>query len=252
MKDLQQTSLYTEFDLQSWKRLFSPTFLHGIGGGILICLCYTLGRKELLFSGATWLGIPLAKLSFEQIHFIEMLWWLASIYLCYLVLPCLIIVFIWKKPLASFGFQKGKFPSRNLSLLVIAFLMLLAFVCSFTNSFQQFYPLYGIRSTKDITIYFWIIEALYLLQFVAIEFFYRGYLLLPFKTELKEFAILLPLLPYVMIHIQKPFPEMMAAFAAGLFLGFLSYRKQSIWFGVFLHGVMAMAMDFFSVIQKIT
>ena len=93
-------------------------------------------------------------------------------------------------------------------------------------------------------------ERLYLMQFVAVEFFFRGFLLHGAKHRFGAWAILLPLIPYMMVHFGKPPAEAAGEVVAGLVLGFLSLRTGSILYGVVLHAGVALAMDLASLTQQ--
>jgi len=50
-----------------------------------------------------------------------------------------------------------------------------------------------------------------------------------------------------MIHFGKPLPETIGAIFAGIVLGSMSLKSNSIWLGVLLHFSVAISMDFFAV-----
>jgi membrane protease YdiL (CAAX protease family) len=53
-----------------------------------------------------------------------------------------------------------------------------------------------------------------------------------------------------MIHFGKPPAETLSAIAAGIFLGWLSYKNGSIWLGLILHCTVAFSMDIFALYNK--
>jgi hypothetical protein len=56
--------------------------------------------------------------------------------------------------------------------------------------------------------------------------------------------------PYCMIHFGKPMPESLAAIIAGVVLGFLSIKNNSIVLGFLIHCSVGMAMDMASLWNK--
>ena len=54
------------------------------------------------------------------------------------------------------------------------------------------------------------------------------------------------IVPYVMIHFEKPFAECLGAIVAGFVLGTLSLRTGSMWWGAAIHTVVAWSMDLLS------
>jgi uncharacterized protein len=91
---------------------------------------------------------------------------------------------------------------------------------------------------------------LYLLQFIAIEFFFRGFMLHGNKNRFGFYSILVMTIPYCMIHFGKPLPETIGAIIAGLILGMLSLKSNSIWLGIAIHFSVAITMDFCAIWQK--
>ena len=63
--------------------------------------------------------------------------------------------------------------------------------------------------------------VLYWLQFCALEFFFRGFLLHGLAPRLGWAAIFAMALPYNMLHYGKPMPEALAAIVGGIVLGTL-------------------------------
>jgi membrane protease YdiL (CAAX protease family) len=97
---------------------------------------------------------------------------------------------------------------------------------------------------------FWTWQWFYAIQFVALEFFFRGFLVHALRRQMGAYAILVMTVPYCMIHFGKPIPETLGAIGAGLVLGFMSLKTRSIWMGAALHIAVAMTMDFAALAQK--
>jgi membrane protease YdiL (CAAX protease family) len=114
-------------------------------------------------------------------------------------------------------------------------------VASTTTAFRHTYPFYRIanRSYGDLAMW----EGLYAAQFLALEFFFRGFILQGLRRALGANAIFVMLVPYCMIHYGKPLPETLGAIGAGLILGTLAMRTRSIWGGVLIHVGVATTMD---------
>lgn len=91
---------------------------------------------------------------------------------------------------------------------------------------------------------------LYFAQFAALEFFFRGYMVHGLKPRLGWLAVFVMIIPYCMIHFEKPALESLAAIIAGAALGLLSYRYKSIWLGVALHCSVALTMDLMALWRK--
>ena len=92
-------------------------------------------------------------------------------------------------------------------------------------------------------------EAMYAIQFLSLEFFFRGFMLQGLRRAFGSGAIVVMMVPYCMIHYGKPMPETFGAIGAGLILGTLAMRTRSIWGGVMIHVGVAWTMDLLAVSQ---
>lgn len=174
--------------------------------------------------------------------FTLLLSWACGIILVLLVLPAVALRLTGAR-LRDFGLRLGHGDAR---IYAILFLLMLPFVAgaAMTPDFSSYYPFYKVPPDQPLWPRFAVWEAAYILQFLAVEFFFRGAMLHVARHRFGAWAILLPLLPYMMIHFGKPWPESAGAVVAGLVLGYLSLRTGSILYGVALHVGVALTMDF--------
>jgi membrane protease YdiL (CAAX protease family) len=70
------------------------------------------------------------------------------------------------------------------------------------------------------------------------------------KEKFGFYSIFVMMVPYCMIHFQKPMPETIGAILAGIILGALSLKSRSIWLGVAIHYSVAITMDIAALYQK--
>ena len=91
---------------------------------------------------------------------------------------------------------------------------------------------------------------IYFFQLFGLEFFFRGFLVHSLKKSLGLYSIFVMTVPYCMIHFSKQPAETLSAIAAGIFLGWLSYKNGSIWLGLILHCTVAFSMDIFALYAK--
>jgi membrane protease YdiL (CAAX protease family) len=110
--------------------------------------------------------------------------------------------------------------------------------------FRETYPFYRLATGEPLWPRFVAWEVLYALQFVALEFFFRGYVLHGVRHRFGAYSIFVMMVPYCMIHFAKPLPETCGAIIAGIVLGFMSLATRSIWMGALLHIAVALTMDF--------
>ncbi len=135
------------------------------------------------------------------------------------------------------------FPLYGIMLLIM--LPVLWFV-SATEGFKQFYPMYKPAAIEDWLLY----ELVYMLQFFAIEFFFRGFCLFRLERIAGLYAIVIMVIPYALIHIYKPLPEALGSVGAGLILGYMAIKTRSIWPGLLVHCGVAFSMDVFALFRN--
>lgn len=130
-----------------------------------------------------------------------------------------------------------------LQLLVLPVLLLVAT----QEEFLFTYPFY--KYANQSLWHFLRSQMLYALQFVSLEFFFRGH---PLKGSSHRFgsgAIFVMLVPYCMVHFGRLLSETFGAIIAGIALGTLAMRTRSIWGGVPVHLAVALTIDWLAVAQ---
>jgi membrane protease YdiL (CAAX protease family) len=120
---------------------------------------------------------------------------------------------------------------------------------SYTPQFQSVYPFY-VPLHGGLMPYYFIWEIFYVLQFFALEFFFRGFMVHGLKKEMGLYSIFIMTVPYCMIHFGKPLPECVGSIFAGIFLGLMSYKTQSIWMGSLIHVAAGLSMNWLSLWQR--
>ena len=210
----------------------------------------TPGQHPVLFGLLSWMK-P-AQGTVTQSPYAELYqlgYWAVAKIAAYLLIPVLAIALHPGLRFSQMGLSLRGF-SRHLPLYFALFVPVLIAVIavSFTDSFATYYPFYS-QSTRA-PFDFWTWEILYLLQFFALEFFFRGFALQTLRRWIGTSAVWVVLLPYVMIHFGKPMPETFAAILAGVVLGYLALWTRSIWAGFLIHAGVAISMDVAANIQS--
>jgi hypothetical protein len=142
---------------------------------------------------------------------------------------------------AAVGSGVPRLPWLRMYLLLLVAVLPAVVAVSFTPTFQQSYPFYRQAGRSVFDFLGW--ELPYLLTFVAVEFFFRGYLLFGLRRAFGSHALFISMVPYCMIHVLKPAPEALASIFSGLLLGTLALSTGSLWCGVLLHVTVALTMD---------
>ena len=176
-------------------------------------------------------------------------WGISSIVLRVLV-PFAIILFVFREPLADYGWR-WRGIGKHLPMYAGLYLLMVPLIiwASTQASFQQKYPFY--RGASEGGTAFWGYELLYGAQFVGVEFFFRGFLTFALFRKFGYNALLIMAIPYVMVHFNKPLPETFGALGAAMVLGALALRAGSCIPGIFIHWAVGMTMDFLAIAKSV-
>ncbi len=200
-----------------------------------------LGLGALADAGRAYLGRG------EETHQMHRLtWWAFGCFTVFFGLPALLVRLGFRERLADYGLKlRGAFADWWVYVVMFAVVGPLVLLASRDPHFQQTYPFYHPQPGR-LGPDFWRWEALYALQFLGVEFFFRGFLVHGLKHRFGAYAIAVMTVPYCMLHFFKPLPEALASIPAGLALGFMSLRTRSIALGWLIHVTVAVSMDFAS------
>ncbi|HKV05421.1 MAG TPA: CPBP family intramembrane glutamic endopeptidase [Candidatus Acidoferrales bacterium] len=176
-------------------------------------------------------------------------WWVAWIGVGFVAIPAPLMALLPGKRLRdcnlSFrGFREHFWIYVGLYGAVLPVIWLVAQ----TPAFYTFYPMYGQAGRSWFDLLTW--EGMYAVQFVALEFFFRGFLVGGLSRHIGILAVPVSVMPYMMIHFSKPWPEAAASVVAGFVLGYLAWKTKSIWGGVCVHCAVAATMDLLALVHK--
>lgn len=175
-------------------------------------------------------------------------WWSFWHLVTFVLIPVVVIKTVLKEPLKNYGLGLGRLRNHiRWYLLLAAPILCFVVIVSFRDDFSTHYPFYKLayRSWADLIAW----EILYLLQFVCVEFFFRGFIIQACRPAFGVNAIFIMIVPYMMIHLPKPWLEASGAIFFGLFLGVLALHTRSIWGGVAVHVSIALSMDIAALLQ---
>lgn len=153
--------------------------------------------------------------------------WLGDL-VYYGFLPVLVIlVFLRKNPL-DFGLRWGETRVWGKYVLITCIVAaLLLFIATFIPALQGYY----LKTDFSFGGYFLVSCA----SLSAQEFLYRGFLLFGLRDKLKEGAILVQTIPFVLMHLGKPEIETISTLFTGILFGFIAYRGKSFWPAFIIH-----------------
>jgi hypothetical protein len=172
------------------------------------------------------------------------------------VINYIIKVFLLVIPVAGIWYVKdrkhfklyGIGSSKNNKLyflllaMMIPFILMAASTTDFLNNYPRAQTNAGLYPSHSVS-KFLIFELAYGFDFVSIEFFFRGFLILAFMRYCGTRAIIPAACFYCCIHLGKPMAEAISSFFGGLLLGMITYHTLSIWGGLFIHIGIAWLME---------
>jgi membrane protease YdiL (CAAX protease family) len=228
---------------------------------MVACVCllmvnylkYSSVLAESIRIAEGWFGIEDKQWSREFYYhpYRELLgyvWWGFWNLFCFLIIPMLTIKLVLKQSLKNYGWQVGDIKKHWLGYVLLASpIMFFAFIVSFREDFSNHYPFYNLAHKSWLDLILW--ECIYIAQFIAVEFFFRGFLVNGLRIPFGSLSIAVMCLPYLMLHFPKLWLESFGAISFGFFLGILALRSKSIWGGVGVHVSIALMMDCMAMMQ---
>jgi len=151
-----------------------------------------------------------------------------SIFLYYAVFPILVILIILRKNPLDFGLRWG---SPRVWWPYVGIICLIAAIVLYLSSFDASLKGYYLDADFNMFTYF-LIQCVVL---SAQEFMYRGFFIFGLKDKLKEGAILLQTIPFVLVHLGKPEIETISCIFTGVIFGWVAYRGKSFWPAFIIH-----------------
>jgi membrane protease YdiL (CAAX protease family) len=177
-------------------------------------------------------------------------WWAAARFIGYVLVPLPLWKLMFPKDsLLDMGLRgRGFFKHAWIYGLCLAVVIPAMLIVAREPDFGSYYPFYKLSSRSYFDFLAW--EAMYFLQFFALELFFRGWMLGALRRSLGPSAIFAMALPYCMIHYGKPYLETHGAIVAGVVLGSLAMRTRSIYAGFLVHITVAFSMDFLALHRR--
>lgn len=164
-----------------------------------------------------------------------------------LLLPVFVIWWIKDKHQQPFY---GSAPMGHIKPYLWMLLMMVPVIAlaSTQPDFLQTYP--KAKMLADIPSNGWtgkfrylVYELCYGFDFVSIEFFFRGFLILGLVRICGPHCIIPAACFYCTIHLGKPMAEAISSFWGGMLLGIISYHTGSVWGGLVVHLGIAWLME---------
>ncbi|MBX2842143.1 MAG: CPBP family intramembrane metalloprotease [Flammeovirgaceae bacterium] len=184
----------------------------------------------------------------ELFHFFNRIGYNVHVTFFYLAIPAIYWFIKGKSENSCFyGLTLKGFKVRPYLLMLLIMVPILIWA-SFQPAFVKTYPMYKIDSAEAYLNISPIItvgsfELTYVLQFIALEIFYRGFIVYSLSPFLKENAVWVMVTVYGLLHFTKPMPECIGSMLGGYVLGVISYYSRSVFGGIIVHVGLALMMD---------
>ena len=249
-------------DLEKFFRFYA-LYLFTFGGAYLIQ--YLSGRTLMQFPLPLLILIALAPAIFAlkvvfNAHrpiFFKVFEWPHSRYYFILAdypIRLLMVVIItwmlwkWISPAYPFmGLTFRNFEWKPYLILLACMVPLIAFASTRPDFLATYPKLKNLAFFTDTSPTPWLhkllFEISYGIDFLTIEIFFRGFLILAFAHFMGKDAILPMAAFYCVIHFGKPLPECISSYFGGMLLGILVYKTHTIVGGIVVHLGIAWLME---------
>jgi hypothetical protein len=169
--------------------------------------------------------------------------WVVRVFV--LLIPVGIIWFIKDKSNQPFYGTRALDNIKPYLIMLLIMVPLLA-LASTQKDFLSMYPKAKFLTNLQMGHQKWryvLYELCYGFDFVSIEFFFRGFLILSLLKICGTHCIIPVACFYCTIHLGKPMAEAISSFWGGILLGIVSYNTGSVWGGLIIHLGIAWFME---------
>jgi uncharacterized protein len=149
--------------------------------------------------------------------------------LLYLIVPLLVIVFIFRESPAEYGFRFGDWKAGLLITLGAAGVMtvILWLLLRGDSSMQEYYaPL--LNGPLPLPLYTF-------LELIGWEFIFRGWILFGYARKFGPEALWLQAVPFALAHLGKPAIETLSTIFGGFAFGWVAWRTRSFLYPFLIH-----------------
>jgi membrane protease YdiL (CAAX protease family) len=156
----------------------------------------------------------------------------------YLLVPLAAGWLLFRDKPCDYGIRVGRWKSAIiLTAVCLAAMALILYGAGKMPEFRSYYRMYAIDWSQLL-----LSHALYMF---AWEFLFRGYMLFGLERSIGKSAIFVQTIPFVLLHLGKPFLETLFCIPGGFILGYVSYRTRSFLPCFIIHlGIYAMMVFF--------
>jgi hypothetical protein len=249
-----ETILIAVFDARSWwgKNLLGM----GAAFAVVFSVSLAFGSRRtsdhgrlVAFLCTAWAAVTLVSWLPRQRppswpELAQLGWWAGWCVAIYVAFPMAYALANRQSP-RSYGLRLGLFRGElRIFAVLLPAIVVGAYLSAGQPRFQETYPFYtqwpgGPGSLVGLLTWWF----LYAATFVALEFFYRGFMVSAGFRLARWWAVPAMAAPYCLLHLDKPLPELVLSLFGGLLLGVVASRTGSILAGVLAHVTLAVGTD---------
>ena len=163
------------------------------------------------------------------------------------VVPCLVVMLLFREPLSAYGVQLGDARFGWRAVAVVAPVMIVsAYPSASMSEFRAEYPINPLAG--ESALHFLNHAFFYLFFYVGWEFCFRGFVQFGLRTSMGDWnAILVQTALSCILHIGKPAGEIYSSILGALVWGVVAFRSRSLLYPLLTHWVLGLSLDFFVV-----
>ncbi len=191
------------------------------------------------------ISFPFSQNNSLNLYYNYIVYW--PILLALTIAALLVIWKIFDRDSPFYGFTRNNISFRPYFLLLLMMVPLIC-IASTQQNFLDAYPkLNAVTNLQSAEQLSWfqklLFEISYSIDFINIELFFRGFLVLAFVKWAGTDAILPMACFYCTIHFGKPLGECISSYFGGMILGIIVYHTRSIYGGLLIHLGIAWLME---------
>lgn len=196
----------------------------------------------------------LPRLPFALQHYVYKVCFNLHAVFFYLLIPLLYgWIYQTLKSTSFYGCTIQGFNPKPYSWMLLFMLPLLIWA-SFQGEFLQAYPRYKPAGAEaSLQVSSWVTvsgyEFTYIIQFLALEIFFRGFIVLALGRYMGSGAVFPMVAVYAYLHFFKPMPETIGSVFGGYILGVISFYSTSVLGGMMVHVGVALMMELLAFVQ---
>jgi hypothetical protein len=170
-------------------------------------------------------------------------------------LPILIFYFVYDRQEKNvYGLRAHKFDVKPYFTMLLIMLPLII-AASYNSGFLRQYPMYKTSgAARFLEVPEWVTVAIYEtaygLDFVTVEYLFRGFFVIAMISVLGRGSVLSMAVIYCYLHFGKPAGEAISSIFGGFILGVVAYETRSIWGGIIVHMGIAWSMEIVAFLRK--